>query len=122
MELDTLKKKLSTFKTEGGRLRNVSDDLLIEILVEWEKWQGPSSKFYSAIGSNYMQFGKLLGKAKKLKRDGYGASEFEELVPQVSPSTLPSGNNSQIELVWDGGRIIRFANVELLIDFLKKVA
>ena len=37
MELETLKKKLSTFKTDKGYLKNVSNDLLLEILSAWEK-------------------------------------------------------------------------------------
>lgn len=122
MELDTLKKKLSSFKTNGGRLKNVSDDLLIEVLTAWEEWQGSSLKFYNAIGTSYRQFAKLMGKAKRLRRDGYGASEFEEILPQSPPETASSAGHYHIELVWDGGRVIRFGNTEILMDFLKRAA
>ena len=67
MELEILKKKLSVFKTEGGPLKNVSNDLLIEILGAWENWTGPAVEFYTAIGTNHKRFAKLLGKAKKNK-------------------------------------------------------
>ena len=118
MDLETLKKKLSTFKTEGGKLTNVSDDLLMEILNAWENWSGPAKGFYSAIGSNYKKFAKLLGKAKKLKREGYASTgEFEEIKIASNPAS-----ECKIELVWDNGKIIRFGEVDLVIDFLKKVA
>lgn len=35
MELVTLKRKLSTYVSEAGRLRNVSDELLWEVLTSW---------------------------------------------------------------------------------------
>lgn len=36
MDLEILKKKISTYRGEGGRVQNVSDDLLGEILFAWE--------------------------------------------------------------------------------------
>ena len=45
MELEVLKKKLSTFRGEGGRIRGVSDDLLLEILSAWEQWTGAAKHF-----------------------------------------------------------------------------
>ena len=118
MELENLKKKLSTYKTEGGRLTNVSDDLLIEILHAWENWSGSAQGFYSAIGTNYKRFASLMGRAKKLKREGYQANGFQEIKieqPPQSDSRLP------IEILWDN-RPIRFGEVDLLVDFLKKAA
>jgi hypothetical protein len=70
MELEVLKKKLSTFKGEGGRVTNVSDDLLLEILHAWENWTGSANSFYTAIGSNHRKMASMMGKAKKLKREG----------------------------------------------------
>ena len=50
MELEVLKKKISTFRGDGGRVRKVSDELLMEILFAWENWSGPAKSFYAAIG------------------------------------------------------------------------
>ena len=47
MDLEVLKKKLSSFKSEGGKTRNVSDELLLEVLSSWEHWGGSSREFYT---------------------------------------------------------------------------
>ena len=52
MDLTILKKKLSSYKTDGGYVKNVSSDLLVEILSAWESWTGPVSGFYSGLGIN----------------------------------------------------------------------
>jgi hypothetical protein len=124
MELEILKKKISTYRTEGGKITKVSDELAMEILYSWEQWTGPASGFYSAIGVDFRKVASIIGKAKKLKRDGhYAQEEFKEIKVLNSESTtsslLPC---TGIELIWDQGKIIRFPEVSQLIDFLKKVA
>jgi hypothetical protein len=37
VDLEVLKKKISTFRGEGGRVRIMSEDLLMEILLAWEQ-------------------------------------------------------------------------------------
>ena len=37
-----LKKKLSTFKSSGGRLRGINDEVIIDVLRSWENWTGKS--------------------------------------------------------------------------------
>ena len=49
MDLEVLKKKISTFRGEGGRVKINDDGLLMEILSSWEQWTGPSKEFYRAI-------------------------------------------------------------------------
>jgi hypothetical protein len=41
MDFSTLKKKLSTYESDKGYLKNASDDVLYEVLVAWENWTGP---------------------------------------------------------------------------------
>ena len=121
MDLAILKKKLSTFRSEKGKLMNVSDELLMELLLAWEAWTGPASGFYSALGVDHRKMAKLMGRAKKLKREGvFPESSFKEIKVESAP-TLVSGSCG-IELAWENGRVIRFAQVELLVDFLRKVA
>jgi len=125
MELEIIKKKISTYRGEGGRLTKVSDELLMEILTAWESWSGPASGFYAGIGVDHRKMASLMGKAKKLKREGrFPVSEFKEVTSEVLGSqAFPQGGCSNgIELCWDQGKLIRFSQVEQLVDFLKKVA
>lgn len=124
MDNTILKKRLSTFKTEKGVLKNVSDELLIDILRGWEAWPGNSKDFYTSIGVSFKQMAKLMGKAKKLHREGrFPESEFKEIqVESTVSSTLGSNGGCSIELAWEQGKVIRFCAVEQLVEFLKKVA
>lgn len=118
MDLTILKKKLSTFRSEGGYLKRVSDELLMELLHAWESWAGPISEFYSGLGVDHRKMACLLGKAKKLKREGhFPVEEFKEV--KVDGALSPCQG---IEITWEGGKLIRFPDVVQLVDFLKKVA
>lgn len=121
MELEILKKKLSSFKGEAGRIRGVSDDLLIEILSAWENWTGTAKDFYKSIGSSSKGMASMLGKAKRLKREGH-VMPFEEIqIEGITDVTNPTPITCDIE-VQDKNKIIRFRKVDLLIEYLKKAA
>lgn len=125
MDLEVLNKKIGTFRGEGGRVRNVSDELLMEILSAWETYKGPAKGFTSAIGVSKEGMGSLIKKAKKLKREGFPTDAFKEIKISESPSDLTSlvgGPCQGVEILWDNGKLIRFQLVEQLVDFLKKVA
>ena len=123
MDLEILKKRISSYRTPGGKLTRVPDDLLVDILNTWEQWTGPASGFYSALGVDYRKMAGLIGRAKKLKREGGFPEEvFKEIKVESSDSTLISNPCQGIEIVWDNGKLIRFPQVEVLIEFLKKVA
>lgn len=66
----------------------------------------------------------IMGKAKQLKRDGaFDGLNFTEVVlDQDSGQVMELPPCSGVELVWDGGRVIRFSRLETLLDFLKKAA
>jgi hypothetical protein len=124
VDLEVLKKRISSYRTPKGRITSLPDDLLCEILQAWEQWTGPSSGFYSALGADFRKMASLIGRAKKLKRDGHFPEEsFKEIkVQDNSTSVLAIGPCQGIEILWDGGKLIRFPHVDNLIDFLKKVA
>jgi hypothetical protein len=42
MDLEVLKKRISSYRTPKGRITNLPDDLLCEILIAWEQWTGPA--------------------------------------------------------------------------------
>jgi hypothetical protein len=128
MDIVTLKKKLSVYVSEKGQLRNLNEEILYEVLVAWENWTGASTEFYRSLGFSHKQMAGLIGKAKRLKREGhFGASEFKQV--KIEPAEHGDlGGISTIdpcfgaEILWSGGRVIRFHNVDLLLDFLKKSA
>ena len=121
MELEILKKKLSAFQGKGGRTRNVSDELLLEILSAWERWSGTAKDFYRGIGVSNKGIASILGKAKRLKREGaimpFNELKIEGVTNDADPSSIPC----DIEIA-ENNKIIRFRKVDLLIEYLKKVA
>lgn len=121
MDLEILRKKLSSFKGEGGRVTKVSDDLLLEILNAWEHWSGSAKDFYRALGSNNKKMARIIGKAKQLKRDGHSMSFEEVKVEGITHIDLPSPITCDIELL-EKNMIIRFRKIDLLIEYLKKAA
>ena len=125
MDNTVLKKKLSTYLSPKGQLRNLNDDILFEVVTAWENWTGSSVEFYRSLGFSKQQLAGLIGKAKKLKREGrFGTGEFKAVTIE-SPSTTTIndlGPCTGAEIVWTNGRVIRFSQVDLLVDFLKKSA
>jgi hypothetical protein len=124
MDLTVLAKKISSYRSPKGQVRNLPNELLAEILNAWEQWTGTALGFYSAIGVNQKKMASIMGKAKQLKRDGaFDGLNFTEVVlDQDSGQVMELPPCSGVELVWEGGRIIRFSRVEMLLDFLKKAA
>ncbi len=122
MDMEVLKKKISTFRGDGGRVRISDAGLLMEILLAWEQWTGQSKEFYRSIGVSQTGMASIIGRAKKLRREGhFPAEEFKEI--KVSESGLGSRGPCQgIELSWEKVGLIRFADVDQVIEFLKKVA
>ena len=125
MDNTILKKKLSTFRSPKGLIRDVTPEVLHDLLRAWEGWTGSSQEFYQSIGVSRRQAAGILGKAKRLQREGaFGALEFNEVkVGELLPGiTGLGGPCTAIELNWEGGKVIRFPQVEQLVDFLKKAA
>lgn len=120
MDLEVMKKKISTFRGDGGRVKITDDGLLLEILSEWEKWTGAADGFCKAIGVSANGMGSIIGRAKKLRREGFPAQEFKAI--KVADQMTLLGPCHGIEMAWDNGKLIRFTQVDQLVDFLKKVA
>ena len=127
MDLTVLKNKISSYRTPKGRITNLPDELLAEILSAWEQWTGAPSGFYKQLGADHRKMGSLMGRAKKLKREGafdglnFTEVTVEDLEEQGQVHALPM-SGCGIELVWDNNKVIRFGTPGLLIDFLKKAA
>jgi hypothetical protein len=123
MDVVVLKKRLSTFKTEKGTLKNVSNEVLFEVLNTWEQWTGTAKDFYTSIGVTDKRMATIIGRAKKLKREGhFPEEEFQEIKLETADCSPVAASDCGIELAWDNGKVIRFRDVNLLVDFLKKAA
>jgi len=124
MDLTLLSKKISSYRTPKGRVTKLPDEILGEILSAWEQWTGTSSDFYKSIGSNPKKMASIMGKAKQLKRDGaFDGLNFTEItLDQETGQVKEQSPCSGIEVVWKNGNIIKFSQLETLLDFLKKAA
>ena len=122
MDNSILKKRLNTFKSAKGIIRKVSDEVVIDILRAWENWPGTSVDLYRELGLSKMQMAIMIKKAKRLIKSGVVVeSEFKE-VKLDSLMGAASSMVGPIEISWDKGKVIRFSQVDQLVDFLKKVA
>ncbi len=123
MDLTLLKKRLSTYKTDGGYLKGVDNELLVDILSAWESWTGSGKEFYSSLGTTSNQMGFLMGKAKKLKREGVmPSSEFKEIQIEGNLSAPAGACSGNMVLRWKEKHVIEFSTVDCLLDFLKRAS
>ena len=125
MDMEILKKRLSSYRTPKGKITRVPDELLVDILRAWEHWTEPGSAFYSALGADHRKMAALIGRAKKLKREGFFPEEAFKEIKVLDPAAaagFPAGPCQGIEIAWDNGKLIRFNQVDQLVEFLKKVA
>jgi hypothetical protein len=120
VENAVLKKRLNTYKTAKGTLKNVSDDVVLEVLRSWEHWQGSSADLCREIGLSRMQLVTMIQNAKRLVKSGVvPPNDFKEIKLADAGNFPPC---SGIEICWDNGKLIRFNQVDQLVDFLKKVS
>ena len=120
MDNIVLKKRLSSFKTGKGSLTKISDDVLVDILRAWEACTGSSKDFCQSLGITTPQLGVVIKKGRKLSKNGnYGSGEFKEIKLE---GLVGASSVMPIEVSWEKGKVIRFSQVEQLVDFLKKVA
>lgn len=124
MDHAILKKRLNTYKSDKGTLKNVADEVVLEVLRAWENWPGTSSDLYREMGLSKMQLVTMIQKAKRLVKNGIvPPNDFKEIKVQESPPNMVSaGPCSGVEILWNDGKLIRFQQVDQLIDFLKKVS
>ena len=96
-----------------------------ELLLAWENWTGTSKEFYASLGYTHTQMASLIGKAKKYKREGYFVeSDFKQvkIAPELPNEITLNSTCSAAEIVMSDGKIIRFTQIDYLLDFLKKSA
>lgn len=122
MDNTILKKRLNTFRSARGTLTRVSDEVIMELLRSWEAWPGTSADFYRDIGLSKQQLAILIKKGKKLVKNGIVTEgEFKE-IPLNAGAVVSGDSGKGVVMKWDKGKLIRFSDVDQLVDFLKKVA
>jgi len=121
MEFETLRKKLDAYKTPGGSYKNIKGELLVELLRAWEEHNGPSTALAKQLGMKRGQLARQIREARKAAVRGEAIDPaFQALqvqVPMEGVSTVP-----EIVLSWGGDKVVKFPNVDLLVDFLRKAA
>ena len=120
MDNTVIKKRLNTYKSEGGRLSKVDDEVVLEVLRAWENWPGRAVELYRELGLSKMQLVTMIQKAKRLvKKGAVSGGEFKEVI--VTGGLAENGTGYGIEVGWEKGRQIRFKTVSQLMEFLKEV-
>lgn len=119
-----LKKRLNTCRSSTGRISQLPDDLVIDIVKTWERWPGTAKSFYQSLGLKKQQMGSIIKKGKRLFREGkeklgsFVAVESQNLTANTSDDK----KKAPIILNWDKNKTIRFYEVGHLVEFLKKCA
>lgn len=114
-----LKKRLSICRNSNGRLSQIPDDLIVDILKTWERWPSTAKSFYQGVGIKKEQFACIMKKGKRLFKEGK-----EKLGPFVpidiqNSSSTPTEQNAPIILQLENNKTISFYNVGHLVEFLK---
>ncbi len=126
MDLIILKKKIDGFRSGNGQLQNVPPELLLELRQSWENFRGPAEEFRRELGMKIGTLRKLLIDSKKLNHvlASSEAVDLSEMVEQPPGSAEKSVNTLKaLELVYDGGsKVIRFPDIEMLLEFLKRAS
>jgi hypothetical protein len=123
METALIKKRLSTFMSPKGYLASVSNEVAVEVLRGWESWAGPGAQYAKELGISASQLGTMIQKGKRLIKNGIVTeSEFKEIGVSASTGLLPSSTTCAIELQVDANRLVRFGQVDTLVEFLKKTS
>ena len=119
MDNTILRKKLNTYKSAKGVLKGMSNEVILEVLQVWQNWPGTTAELYRDLELSKGQMSALIRTGKKLIKSGaFSEPEFKEVKVESSASDQCS---SAITLKWDTGKVIRFRQVDQLVEFLQKV-
>jgi len=130
MDMAILKKKIDGYRDSAGSIKNVAPELLLELRQSWEHYIGSPDQFRSELGIRAGTLRNLLKESKKLNHVLASAGAVSLAVGSgdsegtVAPHSTENGASSNVlELTFDNGsKVIRFPNVDLLIDFMRKIA
>jgi hypothetical protein len=124
MDMPILKKKLDGYRDGTGCIKNVPPELLLELRNTWEHYTGSPEQFRSELGVRTGTLRNLLIESRKLNHviASVGAVGLA-IEGSATEQTQSSGNGGVLELSFDNGsKVIRFPNVDVLIEFMRKSA
>jgi hypothetical protein len=123
MDFMVLKKKIDGYRAANGQIKNVPGEILLELRAAWEQFTGPAEQFRRELRIKTGTLRKLLIDSKKLN---HVLASAEAVGLNGSPSEQPPQAELQQngpELLYDhGDKIIRFPNVDSLLEFMRKTA
>jgi len=127
MDLVILKKKIDGYRDAAGSIKNVPPELLLELRQTWEHYTGTPEQFRSELGVRTGTLRNLLIESRKLNHVIASAGAVGLAIEgSTSEQTHSSGNEppaSAVELSFDNGsKVIRFPNIDILIEFMRKSA
>ena len=126
MDLLILRKKMDGFRSGNGHFQNVPSELLLELRQAWENYAGSPAQFRRELGMKVGTLRKLLIDSKKLNHvlasaGALGLEAGSEQTQAIGESTEMA--KGHLELAYDqGSKVIRFPDVNTLIEFLRKAA
>jgi hypothetical protein len=121
MDFEVMRKKLDAYKTPGGSYKNIKSELLVELLRVWEEHTGSSTELARQLGMKPNQLARQIREARKaaVRSDAIDPA-FQAL--QISESLEGGSTGTVIEMSWGGDKIVKFPNVDCLVEFLRKAA
>jgi hypothetical protein len=126
MDLVILKKKIDGYRDGGGSIKNVPPELLLELRQTWEHYTGSQEQFRSELGVRTGTLRNLLIESRKLNHVIASAGAVGLAIEGGSENGPPQSHevsSTALELSFDSGtKVIRFPNVDLLIEFMRKSA
>jgi len=69
MDFSIIRKKLTSYRKPNGDFRNLSGEMLVEVLKAWENYSGPFETFSRDIGVRKSQLGPIIHKARKVMKN-----------------------------------------------------
>jgi hypothetical protein len=127
MDLMILRKKIDGFRSGNGQLQKVPADLLLELRQSWENYSGTPEEFRRELGMKLGTLRKLLVESKKLNHvlassEAMGlASPDGEVNPEVANNPIYVGSHLEL-VINEGSKVVRFPNIDILIEFLRKAS
>lgn len=124
MDNGILSKKLRTYQSATGKLTQLSDEIILEVLRKWENWPGTTADLYRDLGLSKGQMSFIIRKAKALVKKGVLLAEedFKEIKIAAPDDYEQDGGSSAVVLLrWGSNRVLEFSRIDHVVEFFNKI-